>query len=204
VSPAASTSPADAPRAAGPPTITAEKRNWLLARLIVDQNFDADKVRSIEQKLQNMSADQVDVLARVYQQKQQQREIAAQAVLDEARENLENLKATRDALAEDVANVRAAQQQQYVNYGVTYGGTNALGYGYNPFGFGPYGAGGFVGRPFGMGYGAMPAYGYSLGYGYGGYPAIGYGSAFGYGLPLGYAAPYPVYGGVYGGWGAGY
>lgn len=164
------------------------KRNWLLAHLTAGQNYSAEQVRSIEQKLQNMNADQLEVLVRAYQQRRQQPTAADRALLDEARDNLERLKAQRDELAERVADAQATQQQlPQLNFSVGYGG-----YAFGPFGFAPvgglgvgFGAAGFGAPGYGWGPGYAPAYNYALPYGYAGYPALGYGG------------PYPVYGGVY-------
>jgi hypothetical protein len=177
--------PADRQAAAGParsvdaPAGAQEKRNWLLARLIVDQNFDLDKIRSIEDSLAQMSAAQLDVLVQVYQERLQQREQVEQAQLDEAKANLEQMKAYRDAVAQNVAFLRAFRQAQYQSFGTWYGGLG--GFGSGGVGFGGLGYGGF-------GYGAAYPY-----------PAYNYGG----GMP-GYGMGYPAGGGYMPGMGAGY
>lgn len=161
------------------------KRNWLLARLThpaPGKFVDADRARSIELMLANMSPEQLDALVHLYQEKRGQPSAADDAVLDQARQNLRELEAQRDLLALRVANAQATQQQlpPKLNLNVNFGA----------YGFGPYGMvpnyGGWPGvAGYGMGLGAVPAYGYGVPYGYVGYPAFGYGM------------PYPVYGGYY-------
>jgi hypothetical protein len=171
-----------------------ERRNWLLARLIVDQDFDQEKIRSIEKSLAQMSPDQIDVLVRVYQDRLRQREAIEQVQLDEARANLEQMKAYRDAVAQNLDYLRVYRQAQYLSFGTWYGrmggfGSGGLGYG----GYG-YGGPGFAGPGYG-------GYGYG-GYGYGSaYPYYGYG--YGAGMP-GYGGTYPLGGGYLPGMGAGY
>lgn len=160
------------------------KRSWLLARLThpaPGKAFDADRARAIEQKLHNMSPEQLDTLIQLYLQKRGQTTEADQAVLDQAQQYLRELEARRDLLALRVENAQATQQQlpPKLNLNINYGG-----YGFGPFGMGPaYGA--WPGMMSGYGVGGVPAYGYGTSYGYMGYPAFGYG------------APYPVYGGYY-------
>ena len=175
-----------------------EQRNWLLARLIVDQDFDRDKIRSIEQGLAQMSPDQLDVLVRVYQERLEQRKAVEQTQLEEARANLEQMKSYRDAVAQNVQSLRAFRQAQYLSFGNWYGGLG----GFGRLGYGGYGYGGG-----GAGYGG---YGYGgLGYGGVGYGNFGYGPAsaypaYGYGMGMpGYGGAYPM-GGFMNGMGAGY
>ena len=98
------------PRIPAPPAGAQAKRNWLLARLIVDQDFDGQKVRSIEEGLSRMTPDQLDVLVQVYQERLRQRDASEQSQLDQARANLEQMKAYRDVLAQDLDNLRAFRQ----------------------------------------------------------------------------------------------
>jgi hypothetical protein len=206
---------ADAAGQAKSPAVPAgaeEKRNWLLARLIVDQNFDRAKIHAIEQNLAQMSPAQLDVLVQVYQERQRKRDAVEQSQLDEARGNLEQMKAYRNVLAQDLDNLRAFRQAQYLNFGLGgsgfgFGGTRYGGFGYGGVGYG----GGLMGYGPGFGnlYSGLGSVGYG-GFGYGGlgYGGIGYGAAYPYGygggMPAAGMMGYPNYGGYMPGMGAGY
>jgi hypothetical protein len=199
--------PADQPAADAAsvpvPAGAQERRNWLLARLIVDQDFDRDKVRSIEQGLAQMSPDQLDVLVRVYKERWEQRKAVEQTQLEEARANLEQMKSYRDAVAQNLDYLRAFRQAQYLSFGNWYGGLG----GFGRLGYGGYGYGGGWAGYGGYGYGGL-GYG-GIGYSGAGYGNFGYGPAYaypayGYGMGMpGYGGAYPT-GGFMNGMGAGY
>lgn len=196
--PLAAQTPAPANTAVdSPPADLQAKRNWLLARLIVDRHLSGAELSATEQKLANMSPDQLDVLAQVYQQKRSEQAAAAGTELQLAQENLQQLKNTRDALAGEVQSWRNFRQAQYVNYGLPLGV-----YGYSGYGVGGIGLG--------VGYGAYGGYG---GYGYpyapyAGYPnfapapigASPYYAGYGSGA---YGVAYPMFGGSAVGYGVG-
>jgi hypothetical protein len=180
---------AQTPTGAGldqPPATVQGQRNWLLARLIVDRNLSGEQVAEAEQKLANMSPDQLDVLVRVYQHKRGEQAAASETELGLARENLSQLKNTRDALAQEVQSWRDYRQAQYVNFGAgpafNYGGYNygfggyGVGYGLGGFGysFGYPAAGGYPYAPFGAGLGVYPNFAPN----YVGYPAGAYSFAY--------------------------
>jgi len=167
------------------------QRNWLLAHLIVDQKLSGEQAQGLEQKLANLSDDRVDVIARVYQQKRGEQAAAAQAELTLARENLDQLRNYRDALANEVSAWRVYRQSQYLNLGAGSGGYGGYGYGGYGFwpglgfgGYGAYGTGFGLGYPYAYGAGvypgafAAPFYG-GFSIGYGGYPAPAYGLGLG-------------------------
>ncbi len=166
-----------------PPGPGQAQRNWLTAHLIVDHKLSGAEAQSLEQKLANLSDDQVDVATRVYQQKRGEQRAAAEAERGLAQQNLDQLKNYRDALASEVSDWRAVRQAQYLNFGSGWGGYGPYGYGY---GYGPgFGAGGFGVAGGGFGVGGFGAYGSGLNFG-----AYPYGFGFGtYPSPV-IAAPY--------------
>ena len=80
--------PGEVVPAESPPVTAQETRNWLLAHLLTDYNFDADRLHGVEAKLAAMSPDQLDVLTRVYEERYRQRAAVQQTQLDEAKANL--------------------------------------------------------------------------------------------------------------------
>ncbi len=194
------------------PTTAIGKRNWLLTRLLAENNFQGEEARSLEKKLDNMTPGQLDALVRVYQLKQRERAAAAEQGLAAAQDNLQEAKTFRDSVAQEVADWQAYRQRQYVNFGIrsTVPGAGAIGYGgpgyvaYGPgYGFSA-GAAYVPGPLFSAGYGGYGYGGYGGGPGYFGAPG---GGGFGYYGPFmaPYGGAYPMMGGnFYGGLGAAY
>lgn len=196
--------PANSIRQSVAPVETFEDlKTWLLTRLIVDLNFDAQKSAEVERLINTLSEQQLRVLIGVYKERTAQRDQASksqreanqQMTLDQARLNLQQAEAYRDHLKREYdyrilqgfmtqnlvyQNIVNNQRMMYLNGGpYTYGAFGYSPFGYGGFGYGPIGYGGY-------GYG--PA---SYGTYYYGGPGVG-SSVF-------YANPY-MYGGGAGFW----
>src|SRR5262249_32113186 len=146
-------------------------RTWLLTRLIVDMNFDAQKSTEVERMINNMNERQLRVLIGVYKERvaanKVQQETSQQLAVEQGKLNLQKAESYRDYLKREydrrLLNGYMTQNLYYRN--MLY--SQMFSYG---------------GPGYGMGYG------YGLGYGYG-YGMPGFGSATFYSSPY-YASPY--------------
>ena len=97
-----------------------QQREWLLAHLIVHQQFDGEKARLTQQMLDGMSASQLNTLVNVYkmqtekvrQQDEASQRIAEQKALNDAELNLKRAEAYRDHLKREYQLRLLVKQQE--------------------------------------------------------------------------------------------
>lgn len=70
------------------------EKEWLIARLSVDLNFDESAISEVKKKLKNLSPTQVRVLVQVYKELKQ-REANEEANLEYSRQQAQNLQNSR-------------------------------------------------------------------------------------------------------------
>jgi hypothetical protein len=178
------------PSTAAPAETFDEMKTWLLTRLIVDLNFDAQKAAEVEGLINTLNEQQLRVLIGVYKERsakrdqvsKSQREANQQQTLDQAKLNLQQAEAYRDHLKREhdyrilqgvmtqnlvYQNIVNNQRLMYLNGGpYTYGAFGYSPYGYGGFGYGPIGYGGYGYGPatYGTYYYQGPAMGSSVFY----------------------------------------
>ena len=189
--PILNTTPVAVPVAQGGATAQSpqDMRDWLLARLVVDLAFDAQKSNEVKTLIATMDDNQMRFLVEYYNERAAKRDQAVkpasttsdQQSLEQAQLNLQQLEAYRDHLQRDfdlkVLNGFMNQNLLYQNMVnnqrlsyMTWPSTFLPGYGMSPYGYGGFGYGG-------------------IGYGQVAYAAYGYGVP-GYGTSMMYANPY--------------
>ncbi len=183
--------PAVAPASAPAETVE-ELRNWLLARLIVDLSFDAQKSTDVGRLIKTMDEPQMRALVAYYKERAARRDQAfavpqqtnQQQALEQAKLDQQQAEAYRDHLKREYdrqilqghmtqnlvyQNIVNNQRLSYLSNGpFTYGGFGYSPYGYGGYGYGISNYGGFVGygNP-GFGNSMMytsPWYGGGIGY----------------------------------------
>lgn len=160
-----------------------EMKAWLLARLIIDMSFDAEKSLEVRRLIDTMNEQQMRMLIAAYQEKAAKSDPLAKTPLastpqqgfDEAKLNLQQAQAYRDHLKREYdRQVLQGQMTQNLVYQNIVNNQRAMYLQYGPYSYGacgnsPWGYGG-------LSYGVMN-------YGGFGYGAPGFGGQFIYGLP---------------------